>query len=147
MPSLRNEKDRQELVERLHTVMVGTKPQWGSLDAPRMMCHLNDSLGAGLGKLEVPRKGPAAFRHFPLKHLAIYVVPMPKNAKAPKELLARSPADFAEERRQLLQGMEQMAAMPKSAGPEHFLLGAMSYDQWNILNWKHIDHHLRQFGA
>lgn len=147
MPSLRNEKDRQGLVERLQKVTPDAKAQWGSLDAPRMVCHLNDSLGAGLGKLEVPRKGPAAFRHFPLKHLAIYVVPMPKNAKAPKELLARAPGDFDEERRQLLQAMERMAAMPTGAGPDHFLLGGMNYDQWNALNWKHIDHHLRQFGS
>lgn len=145
MPSLRNEKDRRGLVERLEKVRPEAKAQWGSFDAPRMMCHLNDSLVAGFGELSVPRRGPAVFRHFPLKHLALYVVPMPKNAKAPKELLARAPGDFEEERRRLLEGMERMAAMPEGPGPEHFLLGAMSYDQWNTLNWKHIDHHLRQF--
>lgn len=147
MPSLRNERARQGLAERLRRVTPDAKPQWGSLDAPRMMGHLYDSLAAGLGGLDVPRRGPAAFRHFPLKHLAIYVVPMPKNAKAPRELLARTPGNFEEERRHLLEGMERMAAMPEGPGPEHFLLGALSYDQWSRLNWKHIDHHLRQFGA
>lgn len=146
VPSLRNEKDRRGLVDRLQRLTPDARAQWGSLDAPRMMCHLNDSLDAGLGKLEVARNGPEVFRHFPLKHLALYVVPMPKNAKAPKELLARVPAAFDEERLQLLAGMETMAAMPGGSGPEHFLLGPMSYDQWNTLNWKHIDHHLRQFG-
>jgi len=150
MPSLRNEKDRRELVERLNRVTPAAKAQWGSLDAPKMMVHLRDSLEAGLGKLQVGRHGPAAFRRFPLKHLAIYVVPMPKGARAARELLARGAGDFQldfeEERRQLVAGMEQMATMPKGPGPEHFLFGAMSYDQWNRLNWKHIDHHLRQFG-
>ena len=151
LPSLRSEKNRRALAERLQKVTPETRAQWGSLDAPKMMGHLRDSLDAGLGKLQVARHGPAAFRRFPLKHLAIYVVPMPKSAKAAPELLARgvgdSPLDFEEERRQLLAGMERMAAMPKGSGPEHFLFGSMSYDQWNRLNWKHIDHHLRQFGS
>ncbi len=147
MPSLRDDKERQRLVERLSRVKAETRPGWGSLDAPRMMGHLRDSLDAGLGTLTVPRKGPWAFRHFPLKHLAVYVVPMPKNAKAPPELLGRALGSFDEERRRLLETMEKMATTPRGAGPEHFLLGPMSYDQWNLLSWKHINHHLRQFGS
>jgi len=147
MGTLRREVDRKGLAERLGQVTSETKAEWGSFDAPRMMCHLADSLDAGLGKLEVPLAGPRAFRHFPLKHLAVHVVPMPKGAKAPPELLAGARGDFEEERRRVLRTMEEMAAAPLGMGPEHFLLGRLSYDQWNRLSWKHIDHHLRQFGA
>lgn len=147
MPTLRDEADRKALAARLTRVRPETKAQWGSFDAPGMMCHLGNSMDSALGKLEVAPAGPRAFRHFPLKHLALYVVPMPKGAKAPKELLARTSGDFEAERRRVLEGMELVAGTPAGKGAEHFLLGAMTNDQWNVLSWKHIDHHLRQFGS
>lgn len=148
MPTLRNAQDRKGLVERLRRVTPEAKAQWGHLDAPRMMCHLGDSLDSSLGTLAVPPgRGPAMLRHFPMKQLALYLIPMPKGAKAAEELLTTAPRDFEADRQGVLERMEQMAAMPPGKGPAHFLFGAMTCDQWNALNWKHIDHHLRQFGS
>lgn len=147
MGTLRHEADRRALAERLAQVRPETQARWGKLDAPHMLCHLADALDAGLGRLRVRPRGPAAFRHFPLKHLAIYVVPMPKSAKAPPELLAAEPGIFEENRRRVLHGMEEAAKSGCGTAPEHFLLGRLSENQWNRLHWKHIDHHLRQFGC
>lgn len=146
MPTLRKEADRKGLAERLGRVRPDAKAQWGSFSAPRMMCHLADSMDAGLGTLEVTPMGPWVLRHFPMKQLALYVVPMPKGAKAPQELLARAPGDFEAERRGVLERIEQVAALPEAMGARHFLFGPLTNAEWNTLNWKHIDHHLRQFG-
>ena len=147
MPTLRNEVDRKGLVERLGRVRPDARAGWGSLDASRMLCHLSDSMDAGLGVLEVMPGGPAVLRHFPMKHLALYVIPMPKGAKAPLELLSTAPGDFEADRRGVLERMERVAARPTGMGPRHFLFGPLTNDEWNALNWKHIDHHLRQFGS
>ena len=147
MPTLRTEARRKELVERLARVTPESKARWGRFDAPRMMCHLGDALEEALGRRTVPRQGPAMLRHFPVKHLAIYVVPMPKGAKAPRELLAEAPGDFETNRRRVAEGIEQLAALPRGNGPDHFLFGRMTQEHWNALEWKHIDHHLRQFGS
>ncbi|MGB9031481.1 MAG: DUF1569 domain-containing protein [Acidobacteriaceae bacterium] len=147
MPTLRNEADRKGLVERLGRVRPEAKAQWGSFDAPGMMSHLSAALDEGLGVLAVPPSGPWMMRHFPVKHLAVYVVPMPKGAKAPRELLARMPGDFEADRRGVVERMERVAARPKGKGSTHFLLGLLTNEQWAALSWKHIDHHLRQFGA
>ncbi len=147
MPTMRDAVGRKALVERLGRVTPESKAQWGRFDAARMMCHLGDALDEALGRRTIPRQGPAVLRHFPVKHLAIYVVPMPKGAKAPRELLAEEPGDFEANRRRVVEGIERMAAMPRGKGPDHFLLGRMTYEQWNRLEWKHIDHHLRQFNC
>jgi len=147
MPTLRNEADRTGLVERLRRVTPDAKPKWGSFDAPRMICHIGDALDSAVGELAVaPTGGPWMLRHFPIKHLALYVIPMPKGAKAAPELLARTPGDFEADRRRVVEGIERVASAPQGTGPTHFLFGEMTCDQWNALNWKHIDHHLRQFG-
>lgn len=147
MPTLRNAADRRGLLERLQRVKPEAKAQWGRFDAGRMMCHLADALEEALGRRRVPRSGPAVLRHFPMKHLAIHVIPMPKGAKAPRELLAEAPGDFEANRRRVMEGIEQVGAMREGRGPDHFLFGKMSWTQWNCLQWKHTDHHLRQFGS
>lgn len=147
MPTLRNESERRGLEGRLERVTPESRAQWGTLDAPRMMCHLSDALDSGLGVFEVPRTGPWVLRHFPMKQLALYVIPMPKGARAPRELLGTAPGNFEEDRRRVVERIERMAAAPRGMGPEHFLFGPLSQDEWNALNWKHVDHHLRQFGC
>ena len=148
MGTLRNEAQRRELVERLGRLRPEARALWGQLDAARMLCHVADSLDAGLGRLAVPlRQGPAVLRHFPMKQLALYVIPMPKGAHAPTELLAKAPGDFESDRRQVVESMERSSAASEGMGPDHFLFGAMTMAQWNALQWKHIDHHLRQFGC
>jgi hypothetical protein len=147
MGTLCSQKDRQALVERLERVRPETRPHWGSMDVPRMLRHVADALDAGLGRLSVARRGPAAFRHFPLKQLAVYVVPMPRSAKAPPELLAAEAGDPEANRQRILKGMEVAARPDSGTGREHFLLGKLSHQQWNRLHWKHIDHHLGQFGC
>ncbi len=146
MATVRDEADRKGLVERLGRVRPESKAQWGQFDAPRMMCHLGDALEEALGRRVVPRSASGVLRHFPMKHLAIYVVPMPKGAKAPQELLAEEPGDFEGNRRRVVDAIEEVAKRPAGRAPDHFLLGRMTCDQWNCLVWKHIDHHLRQFG-
>jgi hypothetical protein len=150
MPTLRNEVDRKALLDRLKRVTPASKPLWGRFDATRMMCHLGDALDETLGRRTVPRLGPglgpAMLRHFPMKHLAIYAIPMPKNAKAPRDLLADEPGEFEANRKRVLESIDQLTQKPSGPAPNHFLFGSMTWDQWRRLGWKHIDHHLRQFG-
>jgi hypothetical protein len=147
MPTLRDEAVRRGLVERLGRLTPETKPRWGSLSAPRMVCHLSDSLDSGLGVFPVPLSGPWVLRHFPLKQLALYVAPFPKGAKGPEELMRTAPGDFERDRAGVVERMERMAAAPRGPGPQHPLFGPVNHEEWNAIHWKHIDHHLRQFGC
>jgi hypothetical protein len=147
MPTLQDESVRRGVVERLGRVRPESKAQWGSLDAPRMLCHLSDSMDAVVGGVAIPATGPWVLRYFPLKQLAIYAIPLPKGARAPAEMLQTAPGDFEADRRGVVERIERLAALPRGKGPSHFVFGALTIDEWNALNWKHIDHHLRQFGC
>jgi hypothetical protein len=74
MPTLRNQKTRSGLTQRLQQLTPETKPQWGKLDAPRLLCHLADTLDMALGKLPAKSVNTKAFQHFPLKHFILYVL-------------------------------------------------------------------------
>ncbi len=147
MPSLRDATTRQEIIARLQTVTPTTKATWGQFDAPRMICHLIDSLALSLGELPSKSVNKKAFQHFPLKHLVIYVLPFPKSYPAAPEMLTTLPQDFDTDRKRLLELVQRLAAAPRAKGPAHPLFGPLTNDEWNALQWKHIAHHLKQFGC
>jgi len=146
MPTLRDQGIRSGLIQRLQHLTPETKPQWGKLNAPRLLCHLRDTLDMSLGTVAVPPDNRKAFHHFPLKHLILYVLPFPKGVPTPNELTATSPANFKADRRRVVELIERLAATPHANGPQHPFFGPLTNEEWNALQWKHISHHLTQFG-
>lgn len=147
MPSLRDAATRGEIVQRLQSLSSSAKPKWGRLDAPHAVCHLGDTLAMSLGELPVKSVNRKAFQCFPLKHLIMYVLPFPKSVATAPELLSSTPQDFEADRGRLLKSIDRLAALPGGKGPEHPFFGPLTNEEWNFLQWKHIDHHLKQFGC
>ena len=147
MPSLRDDETRSALIHRLQQLTPTAKTKWGRFDAPRMLCHLNDALACSLGDIKTRSFNRKVLQHFPLKHLFLYVVPFPKNAPTAPEFLSSNPSTFESDRQRLVSLMDRLAATPKGCGPEHPLFGRMTNDEWNVLQRKHIDFHLKQFGC
>jgi hypothetical protein len=147
MKSLFNPKDHRELQERVQRLRTDQKPHWGRMSALQMVAHLADSLRMASGELEVaPKKVP--FRYSPLKEIVLYVLPIPKGIPTSPELIARKPRDWTEEvadLRDQMNGIVQRGA--EALSPEHPAFGALSARQWGVLIYRHMDHHLRQFGV
>jgi len=84
MPDIAERGGPEGVGERLGRMRPEAKAQWGSFDAPRMMCHLSSALDEGVGDARGAAVGPWVLRHFPMKQLVVYAMPMPKGAKAPR---------------------------------------------------------------
>ena len=56
---------------------------------------------------------------------------------------------FLDNQQRLLQRVRELAALGRDAfeGREQLTLGPLTSQEWNNLIYKHIDHHLRQFGV
>ena len=75
--------------------------------------------------------------------------PMKKNSPTPRSFVVEGDPDFQSERARLHGLIECFA----NAGPAcctdhpHAFFGRLKPDEWAILMYKHVDHHLRQFGV
>jgi hypothetical protein len=147
MSSLRNPVARAILIQRLQKLAPTAQSQWGSFNAPRMICHLADTLAMALGDLPTQSVNMKAFQCFPLKHLLLYVLPMSKGLPTAPELLSSQPIAFEADRQRVIELMERLAAAPDGPGAEHPFFGPLTVEEWKHLQAKHIDHHLRQFGC
>ena len=149
MKSMWDAEGPREIRERLARMTPERSPAWGKMSAPQMVCHLAESLKMALGELTVaPKKLP--IRYPPLKQVIVYLAPFPKNAPTAPELLARPPrawaADVAD-LQALVGRFSEQGRDSRMNWPEHPAFGRLSRRAWGVLAYRHMDHHLRQFGA
>lgn len=144
--SMSNASARQELLERLEHLTPHATPRWGRMNASQMLAHLTDWMLMASGDLATaPRKG--MIRYPPIKQLLIYWLPWPKSPPTAPELISRTPSEWNAERaavRHCVESFEQVYL--KGTFPEHPAFGRMTPRAWGVLGYRHMDHHLRQFG-
>ena len=146
--SLWDDAERMRTLERLRRVTPGTRPRWGRMHAGQMIVHLADQLRLALAEVPMSKPWPGPAKYQPLRWLLINVVPMPKGSRSFRELFLTPAGDFARDRAAL----EALLARAAARGPEgpwggSPLFGRLSREEWGVLGWRHLDHHLRQFGV
>ena len=147
MKSIWQEESRRELNARVAALAWDRPAAWGKFTAPKMVCHLADSLKMAMGDLKVARKN-LPVRYPPLKQLVIYWAPFPKGAPTAPELLAREPREWSRDIGDVQELLERAAsARTTDTWPEHPAFGKLSTRAWGVLIYRHMDHHLKQFGA
>ncbi len=147
MKNLWEPSARQELSERVALLTPEASPLWGQMTARQMMAHIVDALRMAMGDVKTEAK-KLPIRFTPLKQLIIYGPPFPKSSPTAPELLTRQADDWEGECATLRQTMDSFAALPPGTKfPIHPAFGTLSRRAWGALGYKHIDHHLRQFGV
>ena len=147
MKSIWQEESWRELNARVAALAWDRPAAWGKFTAPKMVCHLADSLKMAMGDLKVARK-TLPIRYPPLKQLIIYWAPFPKGAPTAPELLAREPREWSRDIGDVQELLERAAsARTTDTWPEHPAFGKLSTRAWGVLIYRHMDHHLKQFRA
>jgi hypothetical protein len=141
-------RDRAAVLGRIARLTPDRRPRWGRFTAPEMVCHVSCGLRQGLRELDAgPPSGPLSST--PLNWLVIHVLPWPKGkAQSPPEFLATRPTGWEADVSALTDLVERFAARgPNADWPPSRVFGRISGRSWGVLQYKHLDHHLRQFGA
>ena len=148
MGTLFDARDRAHVLDRIGALGADRRPLWGRFSAPEMVCHVSCGLRQGLGEYDAgPPAGP--LRYAPLNWLLIHVLPWPKGkAKSPPEFLTVRPTTWDADVGALRTLVERFGARgPDAVWPSSKVFGRISGRSWGALQYKHLDHHLRQFGV
>lgn len=148
MASLLDRQELETLCRRAASLTPASSARWGRMSVEQMLAHLCLAVRMALGEVPTELRGSRAFRTFPLKHLILYVLPFPKGVPTARELLVTDAPPFAETHGSLDTLLRRVGTGPADGpGPRHPLFGSLSRQEWGALVHKHVDHHLRQFGA
>lgn len=139
------------LAARLHRLTPDADARWGRMTPHQAVVHLADSFRMSLGELEtsLPSMGPLKY----VLRFAAFTLPLPwpKGVKTAPELDTSSgvgtpPGDFAADLAGLEELLERFIASDGDL-PPHPIWGRMSRGMAGRYAWRHVDHHLRQFGV
>jgi hypothetical protein len=146
MGTLFDPRDRAAILDRIARLTEDRRPLWGRFTPHQMVCHVSSGLRNGLDEVDLgPARGPLT--HWPLNWLVIHVIPFPKGAKAAPEMLATKPTTWAADLAALRDLVQRFGARgPGGEWPDSRVFGRISGRSWGVLQHKHLDHHLRQFG-
>ncbi|MBL7731926.1 MAG: DUF1569 domain-containing protein [Chitinophagaceae bacterium] len=138
---------KQEIVDRIEHLIPQSPRQWGKMNVAQMLAHLQLPMGIALGTHTV--KGNWLMRLvLPLFKSKLYDDnPWKKGLPTDKSfIMTGSEKNFEAEKAKLLDMINRFTeANIKSE--KHPIFGHLTREQWSKATWKHIDHHLKQFGA
>lgn len=138
---------------RLGSVAPESERRWGRMNAHQMVCHLSDSFRVAAGGRKAQPIG-GLLEHTLIRWTAIHTpLPWPKGkiGSAPElnqEIAGTRPREFRQDVAGLKQLVERFSSSEREMeGRAHPYFGTLS--AWERARWayRHMDHHLRQFGA
>jgi len=137
---------KQEIMDRINKLNPQTQRQWGRMDVAQMLAHCQMPLGVATGKHKL--KGG-----FFLKLVGSFFKkklfddnPFKQSLPTDTSFKMTTPKDFEKEKQELLRMVSDFAETTMSGEPHPFF-GKLTNEQWSRGTWKHLDHHLRQFGV
>jgi hypothetical protein len=136
---------------RLGELEPQSERRWGKMTSSQMLAHCSVSMQWAVGEV-VPEKGalPARLLGRLVKPLVFRNEdPMRRNSPTAKSLIVADERDFAKELERLSDLIDKFVAGGAAACTKnpHSFFGTMTSEEWAILMYKHLDHHLRQFGV
>ena len=136
-------------LQRLGGLTAVTPARWGRMDATRMLTHLAHSLEIAQGLRPAAPVLPAFL--FPLARWGgLLPLPIPRGLPSTREFLAPADESFEQARARLeerLRRFHRAVLGDPLARHMHPVFGPLTRLQWAALQDRHLDHHLRQFGA
>lgn len=139
-----------EIISRIEKLSPSSKAQWGKMKVEQMLAHLCLSFQANFGIIQLKRDLLLSTVFKPIaRRILLGEKPFKKNMPTDKKVLPKGQVDFSEEKQKVIEMIKKYAIQ----GPEiisknpHNILGKITPQQSAFISYKHVDHHLRQFGV
>jgi hypothetical protein len=149
MKSLFNTSDNNETIARINRLTASAKAEWGKMSVDQMLVHAQRPLQVAFGELKLKRTLIGFLFGGMAKKKLTSDEPWKKNLPTDKHFIVTDHRNFDEEKKSLIALIQRFGqAGPNEISKEpHPFFGQLTSQEWDTLTWKHLDHHLKQFGA
>jgi hypothetical protein len=149
MKSIFTAEAHNEIINRLEKLDEQAKAKWGKMTASQMLAHCNFPLQVALQDISLEK--PNFFKRllFSAFKSSLYNdKPWRQNLPTTKEFIINDDKDFNTEKKRLVEIINRFyEEKKKSKWPAHPMFGEFTQEQWGKMQYKHLDHHLKQFGV
>ncbi len=150
MKNIFDQKESEEVIDRINKLTSETKSSWGKMNVAQMLAHCNVVYEL---VYEDKHPKPGGIKKLVIKLFAKPIVvgekPYKKNGMTAPQFVIADSREFEKEKTRLV----NYILKTQELGREHFnnkeshSFGPLSDKEWNTMFYKHLDHHLIQFGV
>jgi hypothetical protein len=147
MNSIYDKASNDAIIARINQLTPETEGLWGKMNVDQMFKHCTSVIGVAFGENEIKvnlmmRVLGRVAKNKVLNNEFLH------NSPTAKEFVFIETYDFEQSRNELIEKFSRFAKEGTHAikTNNHPFWGKMSYEDWDKLMWRHMDHHLRQFG-
>jgi hypothetical protein len=140
----------EELIQRINTLTPESPALWGKMKVDQMLAHCCVAYEMAFTDKH-PR--PNALMRFLLRSFVkkgvVNEVPYPKNLRTAPAFIVPDRKNFEDEKLRLIKYLEHTLSLGRDhfEGKESLSFGRMTAAEWNNQFYKHLDHHLNQYGV
>ena len=149
-PSVFDPAVTEKLIQRVNQLQGTTQPQWGKMNVGQMLAHCNVAYDMAYDpNAEKPNFLVGKLLRWFVKPAVVGPKPYKKNSRTAPAFLITDERDFERERAKLIGYLRRVQAEGAAAheGKASVSFGPMTAEEWSVLYYKHLDHHLTQFGV
>ncbi|MCU0322096.1 MAG: DUF1569 domain-containing protein [Chitinophagaceae bacterium] len=150
LPNIFTQEVANQIIERINQLTATTQPKWGKMSVDKMLAHCNVTYEMVYENIH-PQ--PNALIKFILKALVKNTVvnekPYKQNSTTAAQFLIKDSKNFESEKQRLINFIHQTQALGEAHfnNKESHSFGKLTSTEWNNLFYKHLNHHLTQFGV
>lgn len=150
LPNIFSPEIANAVIGRIQQLTPQTQPLWGKMNVAQMLAHCNVAYEMTFENFH-PK--PGIFMRWMLKALVkpgvTNEVPYKKNVRTAPAFLITDERDFNKEKTRLIDYIEKCVNLGSANfdGKESLSFGKMNSSEWNNMFYKHLNHHLSQFGV
>jgi hypothetical protein len=137
-----------EILNRLEKIQADTPPLWGKMNAAQMMAHCQAPFESFFSQKQL-RRGLIGYLFGRVAKKKLFSEkPWPRSLPTAKAYTITNQREFNKEKEKLIGWINRFASEGYTVTTStHPFFGKMSSQEWALLAYKHMNHHLTQFGA
>ncbi|MCH2194119.1 DUF1569 domain-containing protein [Kordia sp.] len=151
MKSLFDADTHEEIQNRIESLTVESTPSWGKMSVAQMCTHCQKPLEVAMGSLQLGKKKLGFMKRLVFriyKPLMYNDKPWKQDLPTVRDFIISDERDLAAEKAKLAALVTKFSASEDTTEwPAHPLFGDFTHEQWGKMQYKHLNHHLTQFGV
>jgi uncharacterized protein DUF1569 len=149
MQTLYQTESTVQILTRIESLRPDTKGHWGKMNVAQMMAHCSAAMEVASGQKSIPRIFIGRILGPLFKSTYVNDRPFSKNSPTADDFVITDQRDFDKEKARLIGLVKHFAegGEAKCTTEPHSFFGPLTPKEWGTGMYKHLDHHLRQFGA
>ncbi len=150
MKNIFNKKVTNEVINRIEKLTPTSQPNWGKMSVAEMLAHCCVTYEMVYTNKHTKPNGVVRMllKAF-VKKAVVNETPFAKNGRTAPQFIITDEREFTTEKKRLIAFIVKTQELGGTYfdGKESHSFGKLTEQEWNNSFYKHLDHHLTQFGV